>query len=378
MNEKLKDDKPTIAMLLDVEHLHGDHEGRLGPLVTTLLISGAPVLFYAYYGLFDVIPVWIFAPLEIIFALRIVMLIPGRERYRVESYKRRLYDDYSDVAKLMRIKTIYDDGLVEYVNGRVFYAVKCYNGTCEDELQRTLLLRKLLNSMVGEFEFDVYILNESDTSALRRYYKLISRFGKNRASLMFIKIVDLLISLTKHKSMVMCTVFVIKGTRSDWKQMKVQIDGAILSTMSKAFKKIYRVKDRAELKALISQDIDTNIDIDELLRAKYKTGEYYTSKVVAYDPKDTVIIGRNEDTQKKKKTSNASFHVTYTEDNPVAEEKRAVPKPEYYEPVIVQKTPKDDTEPEERVIPTKTSKSKKGVVKYDKRRKKRQSKEKNG
>lgn len=338
--DNISNDTPTIGMLLDIEHLYGEHEGRLSPILTSLLLALAPALFYVYFGWFELIPVWLFAPINAIIAARVVMIIPGRENYRLANYRKRLYDDYTSAASLMRIKTIYPDGFVEYVNGKCFYAVKCYNGTCENIIQRSQMLRKFLLSMAGDYEFDVYILNENNTSAIRRYYKTVNRFGKNTASMNFTKIIDMLSTKTRDKSMVQCTVFVVKGSRSDWKQIRIQIDGAINSQMAKAFKRVYRVTSLDELHDIIDRDIDTSVNIDDLLRAKYKTGEYYTSRVVAYDPVDEVVIGKDpmgqptEPVVVEKKRS--SFHVAYSEDT-VSESvlKRAKPKPDYYDKVVV-------------------------------------------
>lgn len=339
-NTNKNTDEETIGMLLDIEHLYGEHEGRLSPILTTIILALLPALLYAYFGLFEIIPIWAFVPVNVVFAVRLIMIIPGRENYRVQNYKRRLYDDYTSAASLMRIKTIYPDGFVEYVNGKCFYAVKCYNGTCEDRIQRTQMLRKFLLSMVGDFEFDVYILNENNTGAIRRYYNTVNRFGKNTASMNFTKIIDMLSSKTRGKSMVQCTVFLIKGSRSDWKQIRLQIDGAINSQMAKAFKRIYRVTTQEELHDIIDRDIDTSVNINDLLRAKYKTGEYYNSRVVAYDPVDEVVIGRDAENKpteiKVKEESKSTFHVAYTEDSSTASVlKRATPKPDYYDKVVV-------------------------------------------
>ena len=37
-----KKEKPTIGMLLDIEHLYGEHEGRLGPVLLILCIAFKP------------------------------------------------------------------------------------------------------------------------------------------------------------------------------------------------------------------------------------------------------------------------------------------------------------------------------------------------
>lgn len=348
-------DEPKIAMLLDTEHLYGEHEGRLAPVLTTLLVAAIPILLYMYFGIFEIIPVWLFAPIEVIVIVRAIMIIPGREGYRLENYRKRMDDKYTSSAALMNIGTVYENGLVEYINGKVWFAVKCYNGTCEDSLERTKLLRKFIVSLVGDFDFDTYILNDGSTGLLRRYYSKIKRFGKNTASMNFTKIIDWLCKLTRNKSMVQCTVIVIRGTKSDWKQMKIQIDGAIHSQMSKAFKTVKLISNRNELAELIDMDMDTNVNISDLLRAKHMTGEYYNSKVIAYDPTEEVVIGVAETKEDKSRVSDApapksSFHVAYKEESKSPVMVKAEPKPEYYQPIVLNDTkPKSDDLPPNKV-----------------------------
>ena len=98
MEEKNK--VPTIGMLVDIEHVYGQHEGRLTPWLLTLCIGGAPVLMYIYFSLFEVIPIWLFAPIELFIVLRAVMIIIGRERYRLQIFKRQLYEQYSAAADM--------------------------------------------------------------------------------------------------------------------------------------------------------------------------------------------------------------------------------------------------------------------------------------
>lgn len=310
-----KKERPTIGMLLDIEHLYGEHESRLGPIMAVLLFGAAPVLLYVYFGLFNYIPVWAFVPAEIIIILRVIMLVPGREKYRVRIFKRSLYDDYTSPSSLMNIKTIHPDGCVEYLNGQIVYLVCCFNGTTEDSLRRSVQLRKFLNSMFGDFLFDTYILNVTDFPALRMYYDKVKEFDKNESATNFINIIDYNIELVNDKSLVQCTVYAIKGRRSDWKDIKTQIDLALGSRLARVYKTVYRVKDSTVINELLNRDIDGVVNIEELLRKKYRTGNYNTSKVLAYDlPEDKVIIQGKSAVKPVIKNSNPNgFLVAYKE-----------------------------------------------------------------
>ena len=103
-------EQPTIGMLLDIVNLYGEHEGRLAPWMYVLCIGLAPTILYVYFSLFLVIPIWLFAPANIFLIIRLIMKFPGREKTRVEIFKRQLNNKYVPAADLMNIKVIHPDG----------------------------------------------------------------------------------------------------------------------------------------------------------------------------------------------------------------------------------------------------------------------------
>ena len=314
MNKK---EKPTIAMLLDTEHLYGISESRMGPLVTSLLIGGAPILLYVYFGLFMYIPVWLFIIFEVLFAIRVIMKIQGREGYRMQMFKRTLYDQYSEAASIMNIKTIHPDGCIEFNNGTILYLVASFNGTCEDEIARSIELRKFLTSMLGDYVADIYIQNVVMSDELRKYYDKVSKFGRNESAKNFIKIIDYTLSLTEDTSLVQCTIYALRGRRSDWKEMQHQLNTACKSITAKVYKTVYRVSDPDEINYILNTDIGTVISIGELLRNKYMTKDYGTSKVLAYDLDNSKVIeqGRSAVKPVLPEQTAAGFHVVYEEES---------------------------------------------------------------
>lgn len=288
MEEK---DNETIGMLLDIDHLYGEHEGRLAPFLYCAGIIVAPILVYIYIGAYTFFPIYLFVPIMIVIAVRAIMIIPGREKYRVEKFKKRLFDDYMNSAELMNIKTIHPDGCIEFLNSQITYLVCCFNGTSDNEIQRSVQLRKLLESMIGDFEWDTYITNVTDSPALREYYQKVSSFEKNKAAENFIRIIDHNLELAEETSLVQCTVYAIRGYRSDWKEIKHQIDIAVNSRVARCYKTIYRVDDQDAINELLNRNADTVVNISDLLRRKYTDQRYGTSKVLAYDlPENKEII----------------------------------------------------------------------------------------
>lgn len=291
MLKEIDKEKPTIGMLLDIEHIYGGHEGRMGPIVICLCTAFGPPLLYVYYGLWSLVPIWLFVILDLLVTIKVALITLGKERERKEKFKKQLYSDYSEPAKLMNIKTIHRDGCIEFINGTVYYLVCCFNGTCDDEVQRSVQMRKLHVNLIGDYEFDTYIFNINEAPALREYYKKVATFEKSDAAVNFIHIIDHSLELVENNSIVLCTVYAIRGHRSDWKDMAAQIDTAINSKLSRCYKSIHRVTSVEEVSMLLNRDADTVINVDELLREKYATQNYGSSKVLAYDlPDDKEII----------------------------------------------------------------------------------------
>lgn len=308
----------TIGMLLDIEHLHGEHEGRLGPLLLALCLCAAPILFYIYFQLFLYVPIWLFAIIELFWSARVLMKLLGRENHRVQVYKRQLNDDYTDTASLLNVSTIHPDGCIEYRNGKIAYLVCCFNGTCDDDVQHTVQLRKLLDSLLGDYQYDTYIQNITDSPALQAYYEKVCKFDRNVSARNFINIIDHNIELTEDSSLVTCTVYAIKGYRSDWKNIRTQIDLALGSRAARVYKNIYRVDNPDDANAIMNRDIDTVINVSDLLRRKYSNQQYDTSKVLAYDLPDNEIILQGQQAQVKvvdESVNGAGFHTLFKDED---------------------------------------------------------------
>lgn len=312
-NAKDEKESEKINMLLDIEHFYGEHEGRLAPVIIALCLGLSPILIYVYFGLFQHIPVWLFIPVEIVIALRVIMIIPGREKYRVEMFRRQIHDEYTTTSNLLNIKTIHPDGCVEFVNGEIMYLVTAYNGTITDDIRHTIEVRKFMQSLIGDYAFDIKVFNIESSASLNDYYQKISKFDRNESADNFVKIIDYSKSLVEEQSRVQCILFCIKGKRSDWKDIRKNIDNTLNSKLPRCYKTVTLLESVQDINEIINRDIDTVINIPDLLRRKYKTGEYETSRVLKYDASDTDILQLGQDAEHAilPKANPHSFHVNY-------------------------------------------------------------------
>lgn len=304
----------TIGMLLDIEHFRGESEGRLAPLLITLGIIALPIILYVYYGLFNLIQIPIFVVVEIIVAVRTVMIIPGKESYLLANYRKRLHSEYAEASSLNNIKTVHPDGCVEYTNGKILYVVCTYNNTVTDDVKHSIKVRKFFEALVGDFEFSIFIHNITDASDLNKYYKRMKNFQRNESAANFIKMLDHIKELAEEESLVQCTVYCVEGQRSDWKDIRAQIDSVLHSKLAKCFKEVWILGEPSAISEFTDRNIGTVVQTEKLLTEKYKDGNYGTSRVLKYDLDiDAPTINIQESETKKVNTDTFGFMVKHND-----------------------------------------------------------------
>lgn len=278
----IEQEKPeSVNMLLDTEHFYGESHRRLAPIIITLCVAGAPLLLYAGV-LIAIVPFWIFAILEVIWAVRWVMLILGEENKRLAAYKRRCFDAYAPMYALLNVKYIHKDGLIEYMDGRVKYLVICENGNRVDDIARAQMVRQLLITLTSVFSLDVHIQNFDVGEVLAMRYNNLKLFKDKAAMRDCLSLLMKNIELANTESFLTRTIFAVKGRRNEFKRMKQTIEKAISSEDARAFKSI-RLATEEEAKSIISEDLDSNIDYEAMLTNKYNDENYYTNRVISYD-----------------------------------------------------------------------------------------------
>ena len=288
--------KETINMLLNVDNFYGEHEGRLGPIIKFLAATATPVLLWVYMNF--PIPGFIFWPVFSVYFLRMLLVILGREKERLANFKNQMTDSFASIFELLRIKTIHPDGCIEYIDGRVGYMLVCYNGTANDKIARSNQVKEFTNLITGGFDLDILVQNITEVKGLEERYKNVKLFVEPEAARDFLDIIDHNRKIVYSSSLLTRTVFVVKGTRSDWKEIHENFETGLHSNCAKAFK-FCMIADKPTAEEVFSRDTDTVINFEDLLQRKYSTHEYYGSKVLHFDdaPKEINTGSREESLQ---------------------------------------------------------------------------------
>lgn len=275
------EEKPAIEMLLDPDNFNGEHEGRLGPILIFLSVALAPGAVYALF-FWGVLPWGLVIPVYVLWVIRAAMLTLGREKERIIQFKKQMNDEYASMYGLVQIKTLHPDGCCEYVGNKVAYFIVTTNKTSYDSVVWSQEVMEFLKILNANYEVDIYVQNLTEVHALEDRYKNVKLFVDKDVARDFLDIIDHNRSQVYSNSLLTRTIYVVRGMRTDWEDIKKVCNDAVHSNVARIFKSVYIAND-IEVNEILSRDVNGLINLPELMQNKYCTQQYYGSKVVAYD-----------------------------------------------------------------------------------------------
>lgn len=276
-----------VAMLLNIDSFYGESESRLGPTIKMLLLGFAPMLAWVWTGF--LVPNIIFWPFQVIWFVRIAMITVGREGERLKQFKKQLHDDYSAASELLNIKTIHEDGCIEYTNGTVAYILVAANGSFYDPLARSKTVRQMFALFGKDFDIDIVVQNVTEMKSLEQRYNNVRLFADAEAAKDFIDIIDHNRKVVYSESRLVRILFIVKARKTWWTEVRDSCKMAVQSNAARAFKDIH-LATRAEVSDILNTDIRGFVDTDKILQQKFANHQYYGSKVLYFgeEPKDVV------------------------------------------------------------------------------------------
>lgn len=280
------DDKPKIQMLLDIENIFGESTRGLGRFITTILLIVTLPMFFVYSGLFMVIPIPLLVIVCLLWALVIVMIIPGEMFKRLADYRKRRDNVYALADDMVRVRTIHPQGCIEYINGSIMFMIVTYNNSDSDTVKKSVQIRRFLELAVGKQPFDIRVQNINDTDNLDSRYSNVKLFSDSSVAMDFIEIIDFNRQAVSKMSTLTRNIICIYGSKYQWKEIAANVEAAVNSESARVFRKSYLVTDPMEVEDIISRDVNGRIDLNEMLQKKYYTGNTYGSKIISYDFKD--------------------------------------------------------------------------------------------
>lgn len=275
-------DKRKINVLANIDNYLGEHEGKLAPVLIFLCISAAPFLIYAF--IFQrLIPLKYVIIFEVLWSARWALYIFGDEKKKKIQYRKERKNVYKTADKIIRVSHVADDGLIEYSDGSIAYVLVGYLLDYIDDDSMTIDIENFLKQLRG-YSYDIYsqmVIDEyrlqDDISSLQVYEDTDAVSDR----MLFYQEQD---EYCNRNSECFRICIEVKGAKYNWKGLRQMLEHLVNSEVAYCWKEI-RIATPEDDTDIFSRDLCLDVDITEMLVEKYKTDEYFGSKVLFYGNK---------------------------------------------------------------------------------------------
>lgn len=267
-------------MYAPIDNIFGTHEGRLGPVLIFLGVAIFPVLAYIFILVFY-IPWKIFIPFEILWTARFALKILCKESQKLEEYRVSKRNQYESSKDLINIAHCYDEGMLEYENGRISIIITGFTRTYFDDDVFAEEMKGFLE-MLDTYMPDVYLHqvvfenNLQDTSERLRVYDDKVIMSQR------MEIYMLNDEYVNNNSKLWRYTFSIKAYKHNWKTTMEALEAVVESDIAKRVFFHIEIANREEVSEIASRDICTYVSINDMLREKYANDDYDDSRVLYY------------------------------------------------------------------------------------------------
>jgi hypothetical protein len=129
------------------------------------------------------------------------------------------------------------------------------------------------------YPFDVLVQNTSNGASLDTFYTKIKNFEDRDAAQDFLAILDHNKQYITNKSQIVRIAYVFYGKPFERVQLRNMLRDSLPET---AYFDVH-VANREEALDVLIHDMQLHFDIDDLIKDRYANGQYFTSRVVAFD-----------------------------------------------------------------------------------------------
>lgn len=303
----MKNKKPLMNTLMHIGNIFGQYEGKVGPYIWTILLGSIPLWIWLLFLQGTPIKLWMALIVMFLCMFRFALIFIGREKEKMKFYVARRSNAYMASKDLVHIVNIYNDGLIEYASGRVAYLITGFlKGYLNDD-KLSVDIESFMDEL-DAFQWDMNLYNVTDELKCTNSLPLLRRYA-DRDVIMermdFYKYQD---DWTAKNTQMYQVVFIVKARRPDWKAMKAKLEDLINSDISNVFNEV-KIADMNEVNKILSRDVVTFVDLNEMLIDKYTEDSVKGARVLFYDDADKVEFTEQKklgvDLNKRRVTLNA-------------------------------------------------------------------------
>ena len=290
------DEYGKINVLFNIDHYRGDHKGRLGPMLLCVIICVAPFVLYTFL-LSTFVPLWVIIVFEVVWSTRVSLYILGneqqklaiylgrqkaaREDERFGIYSRELNKSYDSISRIVKLTNCTEDGLCEYMNGNVAYMLVGYINTYADNDVFSVDMEDFLADLGRDFTYDIYMHNVYGENMLQNDLSALTNYTDNDFVVERRKMLCLQDDVANKKTLLYRYVFLVKARRPDWKLLREHVNNIVNVYNAKLFNSL-KVANRQEVSDILSRDITSYVDLQQMLEDKYIVENYNGAKVLFY------------------------------------------------------------------------------------------------
>ena len=277
--------KPHINTLLNVDNIFGTYENRVAPFILTILLGSIPLFVWLFFLQGTPIKLWMAIILTLLLTGRFALIFIGKESEKLKSYSARRNDAYLESKDLINVTDIID-GLIIYTSGRVSYIVYGYlKGYLDDDVLSVDLERFM--DELDAFDWDMNLYNITDELLCTGNLPNLRRYKDKETILQRIAFYKYQDDWVSKNTEMYEIVFIVKARKYNWKQLRSKLIDLVDSDVAKCFNEIY-IADTQDVIDIMSRDIETYVDLNEMLLNKMSNEEISGARVLFYDDEDLV------------------------------------------------------------------------------------------
>lgn len=277
--------KPHINTLLNVDNIFGTYENRVAPFILTILLGSIPLFVWLFFLQGTPIKLWMAIILTLLLTGRFALIFIGKESEKLKSYSARRNDAYLESKDLINVTDIID-GLIMYTSGRVSYIVYGYlKGYLDDDVL-SIDLERFMDEL-DAFDWDMNLYNITDELLCTGNLPNLRRYKDKETILQRIAFYKYQDDWVSKNTEMYEIVFIVKARKYNWKQLRSKLIDLVDSDVAKCFNEIY-IADTQDVIDIMSRDIETYVDLNEMLLNKMSNEEISGARVLFYDDEDLV------------------------------------------------------------------------------------------
>ena len=277
--------KPHINTLLNVDNIFGTYENRVAPFILTILLGSIPLFVWLFFLQGTPIKLWMAIILTLLLTGRFALIFIGKESEKLKSYSARRNDAYLESKDLINVTDIID-GLIIYTSGRVSYIVYGYlKGYLDDDVL-SIDLERFMDEL-DAFDWDMNLYNITDELLCTGNLPNLRRYKDKETILQRIAFYKYQDDWVSKNTEMYEIVFIVKARKYNWKQLRSKLIDLVDSDVAKCFNEIY-IADTQDVIDIMSRDIETYVDLNEMLLNKMSNEEISGARVLFYDDEDLV------------------------------------------------------------------------------------------